>query len=199
VSESFTKGPPTGRIGLRFSSLGYDAAVQRQRKHHLTEEVFDGQNHVVSLTVSTADRGRWLENPNFAAIVRDEILKQHHDHPVLAYCIMPDHIHLLLCNAGSTLGKITNAFKGRVSRRVRQKQPDLEVWQPGYWDHIVRKEEGLYTVMKYVLLNPVRAGLVNFWWDYEWLGSPLMGEVGPEFFSQASPEDIMWRELLRIE
>ena len=177
----------------------YDAAVQRRKRHHLSDEVYDDQNYVVYLTICTTTRGRWLEDPGLAVIARDEILKLHRDHPVIGYCLMPDHVHMLMCNAGSTLGKITNAFKGRVSRRVRQKQPDLEVWQPGYWDHIVRKEEGLYTVMKYILLNPVRAGLVNFWWDYEWLVSPLMGEVGPDFFSRASPEYIMWRDVLREE
>ena len=89
-----------------------------------------------------------------------------------------------------------NRFKGCTSRRVRTLTPRLETWQSDYWDHIVRKEEGLYSVLQYILLNPVRAGFVNNWWDFEWLGSPLMGEVGPEFFGFASPEDIVWRDLL---
>ncbi len=177
----------------------YDAPVQRRKKHHLINEVFDGQNHVVSLTVCTANRGRWLGDPELATIARDEILKLHNDYPVLGFCIMPDHIHLLSCNSGSTLGKITNAFKGRISRQVRQKQPELDAWMPGYWDHIVRRGEGLYKVLRYILLNPVRAGLVDDWWDYRWLGAPLMGEVGPEFFTFASPEEIVWRDVLRVE
>ena len=177
----------------------YDAAVQRRKKHHFSDKVYDGQFLVVYLTICAANHGRWLEDPDLAVLARDEILKLHRDHPIIGFCIMPDHVHLLICNAGSTLGRITNAFKGCVSRRVRQIRPDLEVWQPGYWDHIVRKEEGLYTVLKYILLNPVRAGLVQDWWDHEWLGSPLIGDVGPEFFIRASPEDIVWRDLLRIE
>jgi hypothetical protein len=74
--------------------------------------------------------------------------------------------------------------------------PGLEVWQEGYWDHIVRREEGLYEVLQYILLNPVRSDMVNDWWDYEWLGSPLLGDVGPDFFGHVAPEDIMWRDLL---
>ena len=89
-----------------------------------------------------------------------------------------------------------NAFKGRISRQVRSARPGLVVWQRGYWDHIVRREEGLYKVLQYILLNPVRAGLVDSWWDYPWLGAPLLGDVGPDFFSLASPEDIVWRDLL---
>ena len=89
-----------------------------------------------------------------------------------------------------------NRFKGRTSRQVRTLKPGLATWQSDYWDHIVRKDEGLHTVLQYILLNPVRAGLVADWWDFEWLGSPLMGDVGPEFFSVASPENIVWRDLL---
>ena len=174
----------------------YHSVVQRRKQHHLPDEVFKGQNHVVSLTVCTADRGRWLARPEMAGIARDEILELHPDHPVLGFCIMPDHVHLLMCNAGTTLGAIVNRFKGRVSSRARRLNPELTPWQAGYWDHIVRKEEGLYDVLLYILLNPVRAGLVNDWWDYPWLGSPLMGDVGPNFFSSASPETIMWRDLL---
>ncbi len=177
----------------------YDATVQRRRKHHLSDEFFEGQYHIVYLTVCTANRGRWLEDPEFAMIVRDEILKLHSNHPVIGYCIMPDHIHLLACNAGSKVGTIMNGFKGRVSRQVRGERPALEVWQGGYWDHIVRRSEGLYKVLQYILLNPVRAGLVENWWDHEWLGAPLLGEVGPDLFTLASPEDIIWRDLLLEE
>jgi len=87
--------------------------MQRRKQHHLPEEVFEGQNHVVSLTVCTADRGRWLGRPEMAVIARDEIQGLHSDHPVLGYCIMPDHVHLLLCNAGSTLGTIMNGWVRR--------------------------------------------------------------------------------------
>ena len=104
-----------------------------------------------------------------------------------------------MCNAGSTLGAIMNGLKGRISLRVHRLNPELALWQQDYWDHIVRKEEGLYGVLQYILLNPVRAGIVKDWWDYEWLGSPLMGDVGPEFFSTASPENITWRDLLAGE
>ncbi len=137
-----------------------------------------------------------MANREHAETARDEILKLHGDHPVLGFCMMPDHIHLLLCNAGRPLSTIMNRFKGRTSRRVRLMTPGLDVWHSGYWDHIVRKEDGLHATLKYILLNPVRAGLVEDWWDFEWLGAPLVGEVGPDFFTFASPEDILWRELL---
>ena len=174
----------------------YHSGMQRRKRHHLSDEVFTGQNHIVSLTICTADRGRWLARHDLAAIVQADILGLHEDHPVVGYCIMPDHLHLLMGNSGSTLGSIVRGIKGRTSRRIHRIEPGLSLWQADYWDHIVRRAEGLYSVLQYILMNPVRAGIVNNWWDYEWSGSPLAGRLGPEFFSSAAPEDILWRDLL---
>jgi len=172
--------------------------MARRRKHHLPDVVFASQRHVVSITTCTADQARWLVEKLLAEIVRDEVLRIHRDHPVLGYCLMPDHVHLLVCNAEAPVSRIMNLFKGRSSREIRRIHPDMKVWHPSYWDHIVRRQEGLYTVLQYILMNPVRAGLVEDWWEYPWLGSPMLGEVGPEFFGMASPEDIMWAEILRV-
>jgi hypothetical protein len=50
--------------------------------------------------------------------------------------------------------------------------------------------------LQYIFLNPVRAKLIEDWWNDEWLGTPLLGDVGPDFFGYAPPEDILWCELL---
>ena len=172
--------------------------MPRRRKHHLPSSVYDGHRYVVSVTICTADRARWLVDPELAELVVQETLRLHRDHPVLGYCIMPDHIHLVACNAEAPISRIVGRFKGRISRRVRQLHPGLTLWHRGYWDHIVRREEGLYAVLRYVLLNPVRKGIVENWWDYPWLGSPMIGVVGPDFFTTASPEDIVWSEILQV-
>jgi REP element-mobilizing transposase RayT len=169
-----------------------------RRRHHLPDAVFEDNHHVVSLTTCTAGRGRWLGDVELAGIVRDEVLRIHDGQPVLGYCLMPDHLHLIVCNAGVPVSRTMNLLKGRASKRVRALRPGLDVWMPGYWDHIVRKHEGLYAVLRYVLSNPVRAGLAERWWDYPWLGSPMLGPVGPDFFGSAAPEDIVWSEILRI-
>ncbi len=153
---------------------------------------------MVSITTCTVDHGRWLADGALAEIVRDEVLRIHRDHPVLGYCLMPDHVHLLLCNAEVAVSKIMNLFKGRASHGIRKTRPQLSVWHPSYWDHIVRRQEGLYTVLRYIFMNPVRAGLVEWWWEYPWLGSPMLGAVGEGFFGTAEPEDIMWSEILRV-
>ncbi len=172
--------------------------MPRRRRHHLADEVFEGRRHVVSVTICSADHGRWLIESDLAQVVCDEIRRLHNDHPVLAFCLMPDHVHLIVCNAGIPISRIVGRLKGRCSREVRQIRPALIPWQKGYWDHIIRRDEGLYSVLQYVLMNPVRKGLVENWWEWRWLGSPMIGEVGPNFFGMAAPEDIMWSEILRV-
>ena len=169
-----------------------------RRRHHLSDDVFRGQRYVVSVTTCTADHGRWLQKEPLAEVVRDEILRIHLDHPVLGYCLMPDHLHLLVCNAEVPISRIMNLLKGRCSRNIRRIHPRIKVWHPSYWDHIVRRNEGIYRVLHYILMNPVRAGLVGNWWEFPWLGSPMLGPVGPEFFGTAAPEDIMWSEILQV-
>jgi putative transposase len=47
------------------------------------------------------------------------------------------------------------------------------VWQPGYYERIVRDEESLLTVARYILANPVRAALVTEPRDYKFSGSAI--------------------------
>jgi putative transposase len=56
------------------------------------------------------------------------------------------------------------AFKQRTGRPL---------WQPSYHDHVLRDEEVLLKVVRYVLDNPVRAGLVTSPRDYPFLGSDV--------------------------
>ncbi|MFZ2089614.1 MAG: hypothetical protein WAU47_13665, partial [Desulfobaccales bacterium] len=44
-------------------------------------------------------------------------------------------------------------------------------WQKDFFDHILRKDESLPVVIRYVLENPVRKGLVSDWRDYPFKGA----------------------------
>jgi REP element-mobilizing transposase RayT len=98
---------------------------------------------------------RWFEN-------RGSILLE-------AAIIMPDHVHFIATlNASSpSLPKVMQTFKGYTAKTINEvlnrKGP---VWQRGYHDHAIRKEEDLSEVISYVLNNPVRAGIVEDYHDY---------------------------------
>ena len=44
-------------------------------------------------------------------------------------------------------------------------------WQKDFYDHVIRKEENLISIARYILDNPVRKGLVARWDDYPFKGS----------------------------
>jgi REP element-mobilizing transposase RayT len=86
----------------------------------------------------------------------------------LAWVIMPDHLHWLLAlGEASELGKIMQRLKGRSARAIHQRtQTTGSVWQHGYHEHALRAEEDIEDVARYIVANPLRAGLVKHLADY---------------------------------
>ncbi len=95
------------------------------------------------------------------------------EHVILhAYCLMPDHIHLLVEMPGDGLslsdwvGRIKGLSAG-LSRRMGLKG---KLWQGRFYDHVLRREESIEQVAEYIVNNPVRKGLVVKWEEYPWAG-----------------------------
>jgi REP element-mobilizing transposase RayT len=84
-----------------------------------------------------------------------------------AWVVMPDHLHWLLAPRASPLAATMQLLKSRsalaVNRRRRQRGP---VWQKGYHDHAIRRDEDLVATARYIVANPLRAGIVRRLGDY---------------------------------
>ncbi|WNH53362.1 REP-associated tyrosine transposase [Stenotrophomonas oahuensis] len=74
-----------------------------------------------------------------------------------AWVVMPDHVHWVMELKSGTLAGCMNLFKSRSSRLMGAGR----VWQSGYHDHALRKEESLEHVARYIVGNPIRAGLTR--------------------------------------
>ena len=87
---------------------------------------------------------------------------------VAAYCIMPDHLHVLVVPEASSAraDQWVRYFKGRTAHALGR----AGMWQRSYWDRHVRDEEGIVAVAEYILMNPVRRGLCAEWaeWPHSW-------------------------------
>jgi putative transposase len=86
-----------------------------------------------------------------------------------AWCIMPDHVHLLLQDRN--IVEFVRLFKGRMTPKSRALEPTRILWQRSFYDHCLRNEESLTTVAVYIWRNPVRAGIVDHASHYTWSGS----------------------------
>ena len=88
----------------------------------------------------------------------------------LAFVVMPDHVHWLVrLREGTTLGEAVRRFKAKTTLAL-----GVRFWQRGYHDRALRRDDDLAAVARYVVANPVRAGLVCRvgdypHWDAVWL------------------------------
>jgi putative transposase len=91
---------------------------------------------------------------------------------VLAYCFMPDHLHLLVeAHAeNADLLKFAHAVKQRTGYAYRQLSTG-PLWQQGYFEHVLRDDELTPVVARYILANPVSAGLCSEPRHYPFSGS----------------------------
>ena len=94
----------------------------------------------------------------------------------LCFVVMPDHVHWLLRpNEGQGLSAAVQKARSLASRMIRQAAGhESFAWQPGYFDRALRRDEDLVAVVRYIVANPVRAGLVTSvrdypHWDAVWL------------------------------
>jgi putative transposase len=91
---------------------------------------------------------------------------------VVAYCIMPDHVHLLLegVTDDADLREAMRRWKLRTGYDWRRRH-ETPLWQTSYQDRVLREHDDIRAVVRYVLNNPVRAGLVRDATEYAWSGS----------------------------
>jgi putative transposase len=88
---------------------------------------------------------------------------------IMAFVVMPDHIHLLIVLKSGSISSFSQRLKSFFTKRYGQ-----AIWQEGFYDHVIRSDESLVNVARYIVTNPLRAGLVKYvgdypHWDSVWL------------------------------
>jgi REP-associated tyrosine transposase len=127
------------------------------------------------VTFSTHRRQPLFSDPRLAMDAAKEI----HDPRswqrarLLAWLLMPDHWHgLIELGEGESPPNLMRAFKGNVSRRIRLRWPALgPVWEKSFHDRALRRRENAFAAARYIVLNPLRAGLVRRVGDYPFWGA----------------------------
>jgi REP element-mobilizing transposase RayT len=129
-----------------------------------------------SLTFCGKSRRPAFRSTDLAAQTRDYFLRTAVDERfvVLAYGLMPDHAHLFVegTSGDSDLKRFAKLSKQRFGAAYALASSQ-RLWQEGYYERIVRAEEQSEAVARYIVGNPVRAGLVSSAPDYPWSGSQV--------------------------
>jgi REP element-mobilizing transposase RayT len=93
---------------------------------------------------------------------------------VTAYCLMPDHVHLLLGaqSEDADLPRFVKHAK-QVTGFAYRKAKNQSLWQPGYHERVLRDDEATLVIARYIMENPVRAGLAKALGEWPLSGSDV--------------------------
>lgn len=101
---------------------------------------------------------------------------------LLCWVLMPDHWHgLVALSEGLQLAELMRIAKGRSARALNRRLGcSGQVWMPGFHDRAIRREEDIVDAARYIVANPLRAGLVRRlgdypYWDAVWLSENRRG------------------------
>jgi putative transposase len=82
------------------------------------------------------------------------------------YVIMPNHVHILMQIVGerairesplrALVGTVIGYLKMNASKEMHLAQPGIQVWQRGYYDHVIRNEADYQTIWRYIDDNPAK-------------------------------------------
>jgi putative transposase len=99
----------------------------------------------------------------------DKALKRH-DVDAYAFCIIPNHFHLVArVDETEQLSDMMQWWLTTHARRHHMQHGSSgHVWQARFKSFPIQEDEHLLTVLRYVLLNPCRAGLTQNAWEWRW-------------------------------
>ena len=131
---------------------------------------YSGKNHVYHITTRTHAREPLFENFETGRLVAKHISREEKTGHVktLAFVVMPDHLHWLVqLVTDRPMSVAVNNVKSFSARRINQQRGQVgRVWQKGFYDRALRCEEDVVEVGRYIIGNPLRAGIVRQIGDY---------------------------------
>ncbi len=116
---------------------------------------------------------------NFLAILGD--VAGEYEWWCYAYCLMPNHYHLVLTTPSGVLSKGMRQLNGVYAQRFHHRHDSVgHLFQGRFRSILVDRDAYLLEVCRYVVLNPVRAGLVSKSDGWRWSSYKATAGLGPK-------------------
>jgi len=153
-------------------------STQKKGTSSLRKGRYSQLNQIYHITSTTLKREPYLKGYKQGRIVVDAFRTEERcgHAKTLAFVVMPDHFHWLIEQGDSSkLSILVGNVKARASREInRSLKRTGPLWQPGFYDRAIRRDEDIAAVARYIVANPLRAGLVDRigdypLWDSVWL------------------------------
>ncbi len=147
--------------------------ILKEKLYNLDKQYFG----IFDKELDKANEPYWLKQPEIAQIVANSIdffEKEDKNLTNYAYCIMPNHLHwvLKLNDDAPILYKILQRMKRHTARQANKiLNRQGQFWEEESYDHIVRDAKEFDNIVWYTLQNPVKAGFVKTWedWDFSFV------------------------------
>jgi REP-associated tyrosine transposase len=127
------------------------------------------------LTFVAYERNDRFRSANVVALALEQVARAagEKQFEIIVHCFMPDHLHLVVEGRTNNsdlkaFAKLAKQYCGYYYARAHR---GARLWQKGMNDHIIRDDVDLLERVRYVVNNPVAAGLVARPEDYPFLGS----------------------------
>ena len=150
----------------------------RRRAHRLRTGRYSERNRIYHVVTSTHDRIPYFTKLFSGRVVIDAMHREDEAGHVetLAFVVMPDHLHWLFILCGSrSLSTAVGTMKSYSTRRLNSLlERRGRIWRQGFYDHAIQNDEVLVHVARYIVTNPLRAGIVKTvrqysLWDCVWV------------------------------
>ena len=145
-----------------------------RKRTRLDVALYSDPTAVCLVTACTRDRAPFFRPGPLATACVDLLIEraQAGNVSLLAFCLMPDHLHLLVSPGnGTSIVTFVGEFKSLSTRIAWGYGVAGRIWQQGFYDHFLRREEDIEETVRYILANPVRRGIVEDWRAYPYCGS----------------------------
>lgn len=134
---------------------------------------------------SHMNNDRWLTDQRVAKVVMDSIhYRDGKEYELLCATIMPNHVHMLIEigqknteSMRSNIGLDPNTFVSIILHSLKRYTAfecnkilnrSGAFWQSESYDRVIRNERELENTLRYIINNPVKAGLVKEWKDWHY-------------------------------
>jgi len=149
-------------------------------------------------TLVTSDRTKFFTDERYIESFLSALstIQEYHHFDLIAYCVLPDHIHLIL-----TLAEDDKDFSSRIKeiKKMTTKESrefsgdrNLIIWQKRFWEHTIRDQEDFQNCFDYIHYNPIKHGysdtydwLWSSYWSYYCEGENNAPEIDPKKFQNS--------------
>lgn len=99
---------------------------------------------------------------------------------LLVYTVMPDHLHILAGGTSENADALAfvKRLKQTTSYNFIRHGGGRRLWQQSFFDHVLRRDENAMAIARYIVENPVRAGLCESAEDWVYTGGTLVSDRG---------------------